>query len=72
MEDFAAKFPKVPQIACFDTAFHHTMPRVAKLLPIPRRYEAKGVQRISQDTDGMQRLFKTVLIPRRHFEPCCA
>ncbi|MGL5018741.1 MAG: acetate/propionate family kinase [Luteolibacter sp.] len=45
MEDFAAKFPKVPQIACFDTAFHHTMPRVAKLLPIPRRYEAKGVQR---------------------------
>ena len=45
MEDFATKFPQVPQIACFDTAFHHTMPRVAKLLPIPRRYEAKGVQR---------------------------
>jgi len=45
MEAFAAKFPQVPQIACFDTAFHHTMPRVAKLLPIPRRYEAKGVQR---------------------------
>ena len=45
MEDFAAKFPQAPQIACFDTAFHHTMPRVAKLLPIPRRYEAKGVQR---------------------------
>jgi acetate kinase len=32
-------------VACFDTAFHHTMPRVAKLLPIPRRYEARGVQR---------------------------
>lgn len=45
MEDFAKKFPQAPQIACFDTAFHHTMPRVAKLLPIPRRYEAKGVQR---------------------------
>jgi acetate kinase len=45
MEDFAVKFPKVLQIACFDTAFHHNMPRVAKLLPIPRRYEAKGVQR---------------------------
>ena len=45
MEDFATKFPQVPQIACFDTAFHHTMPRVTKLLPIPRRYEAKGVQR---------------------------
>lgn len=33
------------QIVCFDTAFHHTMPRVAKLLPIPRKYLAKGVQR---------------------------
>ncbi|OLE14239.1 MAG: acetate kinase [Cyanobacteria bacterium 13_1_40CM_2_61_4] len=45
MEVFAAKFPQAPQIACFDTAFHSTLPRVAKLLPIPRRYEAKGVQR---------------------------
>jgi acetate kinase len=32
-------------VACFDTAFHRTMPRVAKLLPIPRRYAAKGVER---------------------------
>ena len=45
MEVFAANFPNVPQVACFDTAFHTTMPRVARLLPIPRRYEAKGVQR---------------------------
>jgi len=45
MEILAAKFPDMPQIACFDTAFHSAMPRVAKLLPIPRRYKAKGVQR---------------------------
>jgi len=45
MEVCAAKFPQVPQIACFDTAFHSALPRVAKLLPIPRRYEAKGVRR---------------------------
>ena len=45
MEVFAAEFPRVPQIACFDTAFHSTLPRVAKLLPIPRRFDAKGVQR---------------------------
>lgn len=45
MEEFTTRFPRVPQIACFDTAFHHAMPRVAKLLPIPRRYDAKGVQR---------------------------
>jgi acetate kinase len=45
MEAFAAKFPGVPQVACFDTAFHRDMPRVAKLLPIPRRYDAIGLQR---------------------------
>src|SRR6202011_5474472 len=33
------------QVACFDTAFHRAMPRVATLLPIPRRYDARGVQR---------------------------
>ena len=42
---FRKYHPEIPQVACFDTSFHHTMPRVAKLLPIPRRFEAKGVQR---------------------------
>jgi acetate kinase len=45
IEAFSQRHPKLPQLACFDTAFHGDMPRVAKLLPIPRRYEAKGVQR---------------------------
>jgi acetate kinase len=45
MEVFRQGHPQLPQVACFDTAFHRTMPRVARLLPIPRRYEAKGVQR---------------------------
>jgi acetate kinase len=42
---FHRRFPNLTQIACFDTAFHHDMPRVARLLPIPRRYDSKGVQR---------------------------
>jgi acetate kinase len=33
------------QVACFDTAFHATLPRVARLLPLPRRYEGAGLQR---------------------------
>ena len=37
--------PNVPQVACFDTAFHHDLPRVARVLPIPRRFEAMGVRR---------------------------
>jgi acetate kinase len=45
IETFRRRHPKLPQVACFDTAFHRTMPRVAKLLPIPRRYDAKGVER---------------------------
>ena len=45
MEAIAAKFPQTVQVACFDTAFHSQMPRVAKMLAIPRRYEAMGVQR---------------------------
>ena len=45
IEAFRQRHPRLPQVACFDTAFHHTMPRVASLLPIPRRYEAAGVRR---------------------------
>ena len=45
IEALRRRHPKLPQVACFDTAFHRTMPRVAKLLPIPRRYTAKGVER---------------------------
>jgi acetate kinase len=44
-EAFRRRFPDLPQVACFDTAFHHDLPRVARLLPIPRRYEAQGVRR---------------------------
>jgi len=45
IETFRQRHPKLPQVACFDTAFHQTMPRVAKLLPIPRRFDGKGIQR---------------------------
>jgi acetate kinase len=45
IEAVRARHPELPQVACFDTAFHAGMPRVAKVLPIPRRYYEKGVQR---------------------------
>ena len=37
--------PMVPQVACFDTAFHCTQPEVAKRLAIPRRFADEGVRR---------------------------
>ena len=42
---FRKRNPKLLQIACFDTAFHQSMPRVAKLLSIPRKFDEKGIRK---------------------------
>jgi len=45
IEALQRAYSKVPHVACFDTAFHRSMPGVATQLPIPRRYAQRGVQR---------------------------
>ena len=45
IEALAARRPTVPQVACFDTAFHRDVPRLAKQLTLPRWLDAQGVQR---------------------------
>ena len=45
IQDLYERFPDLSQFACFDTAFHHDLPRVAQLLPLPRRYADAGVRR---------------------------
>ncbi len=45
IEAFGTKFSSIPQFACFDTSFHHDLPRVAQLLPIPLHYEREGIRR---------------------------
>jgi acetate kinase len=45
VDAFAAVLPGVPQIGCFDTAFHATMPEVERRLPIARELEAVGLRR---------------------------
>lgn len=45
MEAIAERLPEVPQVACFDTAFHARMPEVARRLPIPSRYDERGIRR---------------------------
>jgi acetate kinase len=37
--------PELPQVACFDTAFHRTQPPVAQAFALPRRYSEQGVRR---------------------------
>ncbi len=37
--------PNLPQVACFDTAFHRSQPSVAQAFAIPRKYSEEGVRR---------------------------
>ncbi len=45
VEALGRSFPGVPQVACFDTAFHRTMPRVAQLYGLPYDVQDAGVLR---------------------------
>jgi acetate kinase len=42
---FANIAPKVPQVACFDTAFHHGQPPLARKFALPRELSARGIRR---------------------------
>lgn len=39
------QYPHIPHIACFDTAFHHTMADINRRLPLPRKYHEEGLVR---------------------------
>lgn len=39
------KYPGVPQVACFDTGFHRTMPEIARRLPVPWALHDQGIRR---------------------------
>src|SRR6185437_3821125 len=40
-----SNWPGMPQIVCFDTAFHRNMPEVAQRLPLPRQFWAEGLRK---------------------------
>ncbi len=61
IESFQARFPALPQVACFDTAFFRDLPTVARLLPIPRRFTTAGVRRF-----GFHGLSYTYLLDQLH------
>ena len=41
----AKKFPKLPQVACFDTAFHSSLPPLARMYALPRKLYNAGIRR---------------------------
>jgi acetate kinase len=45
LDVIAEQYPDVPQIACFDTAFHRSLPRVAQMYALPPRFWDAGVRR---------------------------
>lgn len=45
IEEVRKLYPAVKQIACFDTAFHYTMPEIERRLPLPVWYHKEGIQR---------------------------
>src|SRR5271165_1807924 len=45
IEAIAQAEPHLPQVACFDTAFHRTQPALAQMFAIPRKFTEAGVRR---------------------------
>ncbi len=41
----AGQYPQLPQIACFDTAFHRTQPRLSQIYALPRKFTDEGIIR---------------------------
>lgn len=45
IREVTRRLPRIPQIACFDTSFHDTQPRFAKLFALPHEYADEGILR---------------------------
>ncbi len=56
--------PELPQIACFDTAFHHTMPMVEQLLPLSWDAWERGLRRYG--FHGLSYEYVSVALPEHH------
>ena len=64
IETLLATAPGLPQVACFDTAFHHTLPDVEKMLPLPYDAWERGLRRYG--FHGLSYEFMSVALAERH------
>uniref|UniRef100_UPI003341F551 acetate/propionate family kinase n=1 Tax=Castellaniella defragrans TaxID=75697 RepID=UPI003341F551 len=58
--------PGLPQVACFDTAFHHTVPQVEQMLPLPYDAWERGLRRYG--FHGLSYEYLSIALPERHGE----
>ena len=59
-----ADAPELPQVACFDTAFHRTLPEVEQMLPLPREFSERGIRRYG--FHGLSYEYMATALPQRH------
>ena len=64
MEILLRERPEIPQIACFDTGFHHTLPRVEQMLPLPYAWWQRGVRRYG--FHGLSYAYMATALAERH------
>lgn len=64
IEILLAEAPQLPQIACFDTAFHRTLPEVEQMLPLPHAQWERGVRRYG--FHGLSYEYMTIALSEQH------
>ncbi|HVR49341.1 MAG TPA: acetate/propionate family kinase [Pseudorhodoferax sp.] len=64
MEILLREQPRLPQVACFDTAFHHTVPLLEQLLPLPYAAYERGLRRYG--FHGLSYEYMAVALDQRH------
>ena len=64
IEVLLAELPHVPQVACFDTAFHRTLPQVEQMLPLPHALWENGVRRYG--FHGLSYEYMAIALAERH------
>ncbi|HSQ10494.1 MAG TPA: acetate kinase, partial [Burkholderiaceae bacterium] len=56
--------PGLPQVACFDTAFHRTLPLAEQMLPLPNALWERGIRRYG--FHGLSYEYMSIALPERH------
>ena len=64
IEILLAEEPELPQVACFDTAFHHTLPTVERMMPLSRKAWERGIRRYG--FHGLSYEYMALALPERH------
>ncbi|MBX3687873.1 acetate/propionate family kinase [Dokdonella sp.] len=66
IEILLREHPDLPQVACFDTGFHASLPKVEQMLPLPYEFWQRGLRRYG--FHGLSYEYMATALPERHGE----